>query len=62
MERWVCWVVGGLLCAGCTVKTVGDPNRPITIQAHITVDITGLKSTAAGIEDLVSQGGAGPPP
>ena len=40
--------------AGCTVKAVGDPNRPITIQAHITVDVKGLRDTATDIEDFVS--------
>ena len=39
---------------GCTVKAVGDPNRPITINAHITLDIKGLKDTATNIEDYVS--------
>lgn len=42
--------------AGCTVKAVGDPNRPITINANIVVDIRGLKKTAVGIEDMVSEG------
>ena len=50
---WGCasisWVMGG-----CTVKAVGDPNRPITINAHITVDIKGLKDSASNIEDFVS--------
>ena len=40
--------------AGCTVKAVGDPNRPITINAHITIDIKGLEKTASGIEDYVN--------
>ena len=40
--------------AGCTVKAVGDPKRPITINAHITVDIKGLQNTATDIEDYVS--------
>ena len=40
--------------SGCTVKAVGDPNRPITINAHITVDVKGLKDTATNIEDYVS--------
>ena len=40
--------------AGCTVKAVGDPNRPITINAHITIDVKGLEKTATGIEDYVS--------
>ncbi len=43
-----------LFCAGCTVKAIGDPNRPITINAHITIDIKGLEKTASGIEDFVS--------
>ncbi len=43
-----------LVCAGCTVKAVGDPLRPITINAHITVDIKGLANTATDIEDFVS--------
>ena len=42
------------LATGCTVKAVGDPNRPITINAHVTVDIKGLKDTATDIEDYVS--------
>ena len=42
------------LCCGCTVKAVGDPNRPITINAHVTLDIKGLENTAANIEDYVS--------
>jgi len=43
-----------LLMIGCTVKAVGDPNRPITINAHITLDIKGLENTATDIEDFVS--------
>jgi hypothetical protein len=45
-----------ILVTGCTVKAVGDPNRPITINANITVDIRGLKNTASNIEDMVAQG------
>lgn len=51
---WMAMTAAGLLAAGCTVKAVGDPNRPITIQAHITVDVKGLKQTASNIEDQVS--------
>lgn len=43
-----------LLMSGCTVKAVGDPKRPITINAHVTLDIKGLKDTATSIEDYVS--------
>lgn len=51
-----------MICAvyGCTVKAIGDPKRPITIEAHITVDVKGLKNTANDIEDFVS--GAKPKP
>ncbi len=47
-------VLGSGMTSGCTVKAVGDPNRPITIQAHVTVEIRGLKDTATDIEDYVS--------
>ena len=55
-RRW--WFIAGgmVLLGGCTVKAVGDPNRPITIQAHITLDVRGLQQTATNIEDMVSQG------
>ena len=43
-----------LFLYGCTVKAVGDPNRPITINAHVTIDIKGLQDTADDIEDYVS--------
>ncbi len=46
--------------AGCTVKAVGDPNRPITINANVVVDIRGLKNTATNIEDMVAQGATQP--
>lgn len=48
------YVILMMILAGCTVKAVGDPNRPITINAHITIDIKGLKDTATDIEDFVS--------
>jgi hypothetical protein len=44
-----------LMAAGCTVKAVGDPNRPITINANVVIDIRGLKQSAANIEEIVSQ-------
>ncbi|MSR78171.1 MAG: YnbE family lipoprotein [Candidatus Omnitrophica bacterium] len=46
-----------LLWTGCTVKAVGDPNRPITINANVVIDIRGLKQTASSIEDMVAKGG-----
>ena len=45
--------------AGCTVKAVGDPNRPITSNANVVIDIRGLKQTANNIEDMVAKGGSG---
>ncbi len=55
MFRYCCLViVSACFFAGCTVKAVGDPNRPITINAHITIDINGLQKTASNIEDMVS--------
>jgi hypothetical protein len=48
------WCLMVVLISGCTVKAVGDPNRPITIEAHVIVDIKGLKDTASNIEDYVS--------
>jgi hypothetical protein len=49
-------MVAAAFLSSCTVKAIGDPNRPITINAHITVDIKGLQKTASGIEDFVSGG------
>ena len=48
--------VGIAFFSGCTVKAIGDPNRPITINAHITIDVKGLAKTASSIEDMVSGG------
>lgn len=55
-KLWMLWGCTSILwvMSGCTVKAVGDPNRPITINAHITVDIKGLKDSASNIEDFVS--------
>lgn len=50
------FAAGIFAVAGCTLKTVGDPNRPITINANIVVDIRGLKDTATNIEDMIAQG------
>ena len=52
--KFIYFVVMMVVATGCTVKAVGDPNRPITINAHVTVDIKGLKDTATDIEDYVS--------
>ena len=52
--RRVCLILWCFFLAGCTVKAVGDPNRPITINAHVVVDIRGLEKTATNIEDYVS--------
>ena len=49
-------LLSAIAITGCTVKAVGDPNRPITINANVVVDIRGLKQTATNIEDMVAQG------
>ena len=56
LRRYLCIMLLFLLLVpvGCTFKAVGDPERPITINAHITVDIKGLQNTATDIEDYVS--------
>ena len=59
MRKWKTGVLLAVSIAffgGCTVKAIGDPNRPITINAHITIDIKGLQKTASSIEDMVSEG------
>ena len=58
MRRTLLMLLTAMACisTGCTFKAVGDPNRPITINAHITIDINGLQKTANGIEDYVSGG------
>ena len=56
-QEWFLWcaALALVMCGtGCTVKAIGDPNRPITINAHITVDVKGLQNTATNIEDFVS--------
>lgn len=57
MKKYVLLFISAALLAGCTVKAVGDPNRPITINANVVVDIRGLKQTATSIEDQVAVGG-----
>ena len=54
MRRGYAFIAMLLFFYGCTLKAVGDPKRPITINAHITVDVRGLKNTAINIEDFVS--------
>lgn len=57
VKRWIAFSILTLILTGCTVKAVGDPNRPITINANVVVDIRGLKQSASSIEDMVAQGG-----
>ncbi|HXV27660.1 MAG TPA: hypothetical protein VD913_01710 [bacterium] len=58
--RPIALTLAAFFIAGCTVKAVGDPNRPITINANVIVDIRGLKNTATNIEDMVAQGPSEP--
>ena len=52
MLSWISVLM--LICSGCTVRAVGDPNRPITMNAHVIVDVRGMKETGTHIEDFVS--------
>ncbi|MBI1953703.1 MAG: DUF1318 domain-containing protein [Candidatus Omnitrophica bacterium] len=47
-------VVGMGALSACRATVAGDPNRPIKIEAHITVDVRQVKEAAASIEDFVS--------
>lgn len=58
IKKMVTLLLAVIAITGCTVKAVGDPNRPITINANVVVDIRGLKQTATNIEDMVAQGAA----
>ncbi len=55
-HKYAFLLLGLLALTGCTVKAVGDPNRPITINANVVVDVRGLKQTASSIEDQVAKG------
>jgi len=59
INRWIYGLAAACVLAGCTIKAVGDPNRPITINANVVIDIRGLKQTASNIEDMVAKGGPG---
>ena len=50
-KRCVLLFVVAVVAGGCTVKAVGDPKRPITIEHHIVIE---LRETASSIEDYVS--------
>jgi len=52
----ICLLLAASALSACTVKAVGDPARPITINAHIVIDIRELKDTAAGIESMIQEG------
>ena len=57
------WLLGMFLLAGglgCRATVAGDPNRPIKIEAHVTIDVRQIKEEAHSIEDLVSGSGSHP--
>ncbi len=39
---------------GCRATLAGDPDRPIKIEAHVTIDVRQIKEEAHSIEDLVN--------
>ena len=43
---------------GCRATVAGDPNRPIKIEAHLTIDVRQIKEEAHSIEDMVSGSGS----
>ena len=54
---WILFGIGSVGLMGveaCRATVAGDPNRPIKIEAHITLDIRQVKETANSIEDVVS--------
>lgn len=61
-ERSVLWVavvacvVGVVGSSSCRATVAGDPDRPIKIEAHITLDVRQVKEAATSIEDQVSGG------
>lgn len=54
MALWGLVGLGGLGLTACRATVAGDPDRPIKIEAHITLDIRQVKETATSIEELVS--------
>lgn len=46
--------LGLLTVTACRATVAGDPDRPIKIEAHITLDIRQVKETATSIEEIVS--------
>ncbi len=44
-------LIGGI---GCRATVAGDPDRPIKIEAHVTIDVRQIKEEAHSIEDMVS--------
>ena len=41
---------------GCRATVAGDPDRPIKIEAHVTIDVRQIRQEAHSIEDMVSGG------
>ena len=50
-------LIGGV---GCRATVAGDPDRPIKIEAHVTIDVRQIKQEAHSIEDMVSGPAAKP--
>ena len=54
---WTAIVIGSLALigsVGCRATVAGDPDRPIKIEAHVTIDVRQIKEEARSIEDLVN--------
>ncbi len=61
-ERNLLWfavlagIVGVAGSSSCRATVAGDPDRPIKIEAHITLDVRQVKEAATSIEEMVSGG------
>ena len=56
-KSWI-WM-GGMVFLGlaaCRATLAGDPNKPIKIEAHVTIDVRQIKEEAHSIEEMVSGG------
>ena len=59
-KRFFSWTVIGvgslalIGSVGCRATVAGDPDRPIKIEAHVTIDVRQIKEEARSIEDLVN--------
>ncbi len=60
LRKLYSWTIVGIGSAvligsvGCRATVAGDPDRPIKIEAHVTIDVRQIREEARSIEDLVN--------